>query len=45
MERKISREDLGLKVARENGREDFAKFSPVTKKSQACKTLKRIDTF
>ena len=41
MERKVSREDLGLKVAREDGREDFAKFSPVKQKNRREKFSKR----
>ena len=32
MGRKVSREDFGLKVAREDGREDFAKCIPMKKK-------------
>ena len=39
MERKVSREDLGLKVAREDGREDFAKFTPVNKKKSGVKNF------
>ena len=36
MKRKVSREDFGLKVAREDGREDFTKFTPVNKKKIRC---------
>ena len=36
---KNTREDFGLKVAREDGREDFAKFTPVNKKKSAVKNF------
>ena len=39
MKRKVSREDFGLKVAREYGREDFAKFTPVNYKKNRREKL------
>ena len=39
VKRKVSREDFGLKVASEDGREDFAKFKPVTKKKSGVKNF------